>query len=160
MIGVGYGRKLTDKFSVGGQVKYVSDNLGAMDTFNSTTGVLSANQQADLTSLLFDFGTSYHTGWNGVVIASTDMTHFEPKSVAERQDAPLIDLMVGLDADGFWRAVERTRASVCGYAPVTATLTAAKLLGATRGEKLSYYTSGEIQAGPVVGYASVALLKD
>jgi AmmeMemoRadiSam system protein B len=87
------------------------------------------------------------------------MTHYEPQAVAERQDLPLIDLMLRLDADGFWHERQRTRASVCGYAPITAALTAARLLGAVRGEKLSYYTSGEMHPGPVVGYASVALLR-
>ncbi len=99
-------------------------------------------------------------GCDAVIVASTDMTHYEPRSVAERQDGALIELMLRVEADDFWRARERSRASVCGYAPVTTVLTAARALGATRGEKLSYYTSGEMHPGPVVGYASVALVRD
>jgi len=99
-------------------------------------------------------------GRNAVVIASTDMTHYGLPSEVKRQDAGLIEFMLRLDAEGFWHARERSRASVCGYAPVTATLAAAKALGAVRGEKLSYYTSGEIHPGTVVGYASVALVRD
>ena len=43
MIGLAYGRKLTDKFSVGGQFKYVSDKLGAMNTIDAITGVITEN---------------------------------------------------------------------------------------------------------------------
>jgi len=99
-------------------------------------------------------------GRNAVVIASTDMTHYGLPPEVKRQDLALIEFMLRLDAEGFWYARASSRASVCGYAPVTVTLTAAKVLDAVRGEKLSYYTSGEIHPGTVVGYASVALVKD
>jgi len=99
-------------------------------------------------------------GRSAVLIASTDMTHYEPKQVAERQDRMLIEHMLHLDAEALWHTQRQHDISMCGVAPTAAMITAAKALGATGAELLSYHTSGDL--GPmadVVGYAAVALLR-
>ncbi|MFB6267155.1 MAG: AmmeMemoRadiSam system protein B [Halodesulfurarchaeum sp.] len=94
-----------------------------------------------------------------VLVASTDMTHYQPKSTAEKQDRKAIDRMEALDATGLLRTVSRERISMCGYGPTAAVLRAGSTAGASEGELLAYATSGDT-AGPtreVVGYCSMAI---
>lgn len=94
-----------------------------------------------------------------VVVASTDLTHYEPQAVAEAQDQKAIDRMVALDADGLLETVASEDISMCGYGPTAVALETARRLGAETGELLHYATSGDT-SGPsreVVGYASLAL---
>jgi AmmeMemoRadiSam system protein B len=96
---------------------------------------------------------------NTIVIASTDMTHQESQASATRKDRLVLDAVEKLDEEGVQEAVRRNRMTMCGYGPVSAALVASKLLGADRGEILSYHTSGDITGdlGAVVGYASAKL---
>lgn len=101
MVGISYGRMLTNKFSVGGQIKYVADKLGVMDTYNSTTDVLSPMQEAKLDAVLFDFGTSYQTGWNGVNLSMTiqNFGTSQKASNGVEEFTPPLTFKVGLEAD-------------------------------------------------------------
>jgi len=98
---------------------------------------------------------------NALVIASTDMTHYEPQKVAEKKDKTVIDAALKLDERRLYSAVEGGQVSMCGYGPVVAALTAAKLLGAKSGELLCYKTSGDVVGdySSVVGYASLILTR-
>lgn len=99
-------------------------------------------------------------GRNVVIIASTDMTHQEPRSVAGAQDRLLAERLAALDAEGLLRERRRHDITMCGYGPVAATLIAAKALGATHAEILRYGDSGEAHPmGTVVGYLSAALYR-
>jgi hypothetical protein len=71
-IGVGYARSLTDKFSVGGNVKWVKEDLGNSYTqvggFNGSGSSVTPNDslstivRANQTVMAFDFGIMYRTG--------------------------------------------------------------------------------------------------
>jgi len=100
-------------------------------------------------------------GLNALVIASTDLTHYEPHEVAVRKDAEVIRAVEALDVPGLYRAVEELPVSMCGYGPTAAAMVAAKALGATRGELLKYATSGDITGDrhAVVGYATIAITR-
>lgn len=97
-----------------------------------------------------------------VMVASTDMTHFESAQTARRQDEILIERMEALDPQGLLRERERWGITMCGYGPVAAMLTAAKALGATRAQRLCYTNSGEVgpRDGGVVAYLSLAVWRD
>jgi AmmeMemoRadiSam system protein B len=94
-------------------------------------------------------------GKNGLVIASSDLTHYEP------QDRMAIDAALELDEERYYNTVESYGISTCGYGPVIAAITAAKELGAKKAELLSYGTSGDVlgDRSAVVGYASIAFTK-
>jgi len=98
---------------------------------------------------------------NALVIASTDMTHYEPQKVAERKDKTVIDAALKLDEKALYSTVEANQVSMCGYGPVTATITAAKLLGTRNGKLLCYKTSGDAVGdySAVVGYASLVFTR-
>ncbi|MBM4162540.1 MAG: PorV/PorQ family protein [Ignavibacteria bacterium] len=65
MVGVGYAQALTDRFSVGANVKYVAQNLGS-----STIGFDQKNdlikKENSVGVLAFDFGMLYRTGFKSL----------------------------------------------------------------------------------------------
>ncbi len=94
-----------------------------------------------------------------LLIASTDMTHYEPHEVASRKDRRAIDRIIQLDAEGLYRTVREERISMCGFIPTTVALSAAAQLGASKGELILYRTSGDTNGDydQVVGYAGVLI---
>lgn len=100
-------------------------------------------------------------GKNAVVIASSDMTHYEPQKTAEQKDNAAADAIARLDEAALQQTVEAQNMSMCGYGPVSAAIVAAKHLGASSCRILAYKTSGEITGdyGQVVGYLAAAMSK-
>ncbi|MBN2223788.1 MAG: AmmeMemoRadiSam system protein B [Deltaproteobacteria bacterium] len=92
-----------------------------------------------------------------LIVASSDMTHYEPAREAEKKDRMVIDRMLNLDPDGVYETVRDNRITMCGVIPVTIMLAAAKELGASTAELAGYMTSGDTSGdyGSVVGYAGV-----
>jgi len=101
------------------------------------------------------------SGKNCLVIASTDMTHYEPQKSAERKDRAAIDAVLKLDEGRLYSTVEDLNISMCGYGPAIAAITAAKALGAKKAQLLCYKTSGDVTGdySAVVGYSSIVLTK-
>lgn len=94
-----------------------------------------------------------------VIIASSDMTHYEPQESARQKDNKAIEAILDLDEDELLRRVDEFGISMCGYAPTVALITAAKALGATRAELVRYQTSGDVTGdySSVVGYAAIII---
>ena len=63
-------------------------------------------------------------GYDVVVIASSDMSHYIPKETAEKLDMMLLDRAVALDIPGMYDAIARYDISACGYGPIAAMITA------------------------------------
>jgi MEMO1 family protein len=95
-----------------------------------------------------------------MVIASSDMNHYESDSATRVKDRFAIDRLLALDPKGLWEVVRERNISMCGYGPAVAMLTAARRMGATRAELIKYATSGDVSGDRdmVVGYAGVAVL--
>lgn len=93
---------------------------------------------------------------NTVVIASSDMTHYEPAKVAAVKDQAALRAVLSLDAKGFYETIERNNVTACGYAPITSLITYASGVCA-KATLLSYHNSGDITGdhSSVVGYAAV-----
>ena len=100
-------------------------------------------------------------GTNVVVIASTDMTHYEPQETAEQKDKIALRALEELDERKFYSAIEDHRLTACGYGPVVALVTAAKILGAKKSRVICYKTSGDVTGDytAVVGYAAATITK-
>ena len=92
-----------------------------------------------------------------LIIASSDMNHYESDSVTRVKDQNAIACMLDLDAEGLYEVVKTENISMCGFGPVTAMLIATIQLGATAGELVKYATSGDIfgERDQVVGYAGL-----
>ena len=88
-----------------------------------------------------------------LIVASTDMTHYESAGAAHRKDGVLIKRIEALDPEGLVRERDQRRITMCGVGPVAATIVAAKACGAARVQSLAYSTSGDVMpASEVVGY--------
>jgi AmmeMemoRadiSam system protein B len=100
-------------------------------------------------------------GKNAVIIASTDMTHYEPQRSAEKKDKAAIEAVLKLDEAQLYSTVEGLSITMCGPGPTMALITAAKALSAKKAELLCHKTSGDITGdySAVVGYASIAFMK-
>lgn len=94
-----------------------------------------------------------------LLVASSDMTHYEPDDTARAQDARALERVLALDPEGLLAVTARDRITMCGVVPVAVLLAAARALGATRGELVAYATSGEVSGDTdsVVGYAGVVI---
>lgn len=94
-----------------------------------------------------------------LIIASSDMNHYEPDDVTRVKDRKAIEPILALDPRGLCDTVRREGITMCGYGPTAVMLTAAKLLGARRAELVRYATSGDITGDreEVVGYAGIVV---
>lgn len=66
MFGVGYAKALSEKFSVGGNVKYAKQNLGGGYTALASTGEATAFKNYSIDVFAFDLGVLYHTGFKSL----------------------------------------------------------------------------------------------
>jgi AmmeMemoRadiSam system protein B len=100
-------------------------------------------------------------GKNGVIIASSDMTHYEPQESAKRKDKMVLEAVEAMDEAKLYSVIEAHRISACGYGPIAALIVAAKILGAKEAKLLCYKTSGDVigDYSSVVGYAAVCFKK-
>jgi hypothetical protein len=67
-LGVGYARAITDRFSVGGHVKYAHQNLG-QSAMGVGEGIGFDFQDNKIGTLAYDFGVLYHTGFRSLALA-------------------------------------------------------------------------------------------
>jgi AmmeMemoRadiSam system protein B len=94
-----------------------------------------------------------------LMIASSDMNHYESDVITREKDRLAIERILALDPRGLWGTVRDRGISMCGYAPTVSILTAAKWRGATRADLVSYATSGDVTGDyeAVVGYAGIVI---
>jgi len=94
-----------------------------------------------------------------LIIASSDMNHFESDERTRRKDRRAIDQVLARDARGLYDTVRHEHISMCGYCPTVAALVAANRLGARDAELVRYATSAETSGdyARVVGYAGMAV---
>jgi AmmeMemoRadiSam system protein B len=95
-----------------------------------------------------------------LLLASSDMTHYESAEAAALQDTMAIDRMKDVDPQGLYRTVLEKNISMCGFAPTVSALTACLDLGASEGRLIQYTNSGEASGDyrQVVAYAGLVIL--
>jgi AmmeMemoRadiSam system protein B len=100
-------------------------------------------------------------GKNAIIIASSDMTHYEPREIAAKKDKLVLDAVKAMDEAKLYSIIETQRISACGYGPIIALIAAAKSLGGKEAKLLCYKTSGDVigDYSSVVGYAAVCFTK-
>jgi len=99
------------------------------------------------------------SGKEVLILASSDMTHYEPRAAAEKKDHYVLKKLADMNPSILYRSVTGHHISMCGIMPVTVALIAALELGATKTELVRYTDSGEItgDTDQVVGYAGVLI---
>lgn len=95
-----------------------------------------------------------------LIVASSDMNHYESDVVTRAKDHRAIERILTLDPRGLFDVVTQQDISMCGYGPAVVMLTAARQLGAKSAELVKYATSGDISGDRdmVVGYAGVVVV--
>ena len=93
----------------------------------------------------------------GVVIVSSDFTHYEPHEVAQQLDHKAIEQILSLDVEGFYQHLVGERLSICGGGAIVVLMGIAQRLGWNQTRLLSYATSGDVSGdrSAVVGYAAI-----
>ena len=94
-----------------------------------------------------------------LLLASSDLSHYEPANTAELKDAQALGAVQKLDGEELLRRCHREGITMCGRAPVATVLTAARALGASRADVVDYRHSGWVTGdeSSVVGYAGVVI---
>ena len=99
-------------------------------------------------------------GRRALLVASSDLSHYQPAVVANRVDAAVVDAVSRFDEEALMRRLGTHDNVACGGGPVVAVMKAARALGADRATVLKYGDSGDVGEGDkshVVGYLSAAL---
>jgi hypothetical protein len=93
------------------------------------------------------------------VIASGDLTHYEPQTQAEYKDKLAIEAICRLDADKLLDLRDELNISMCAGAPAYTMLCCSQLLKANKGKLILYETSGAATDNfrAVVGYGGIGI---
>ncbi|MBN1859524.1 AmmeMemoRadiSam system protein B [Candidatus Bipolaricaulota bacterium] len=99
------------------------------------------------------------TGERGVLIVSSDLTHYESEDFAVRVDQAVLEQICALDWQGLNDLASSERVTVCGIPAILTALHWSKAVGIVRGDVLAYATSADVTGDrrAVVGYAAVGL---
>jgi AmmeMemoRadiSam system protein B len=98
-------------------------------------------------------------GEHVLIVASSDMTHYESAASARRKDQLALERVLVLDGKGLLELCRSRGITMCGVVPATIMIEAALRLGASEAELVAYGTSGDVTGDndQVVGYAAVTI---
>ena len=117
-----------------------------------------------------DIGTSLKLGnllaksisrKNAIIIASSDLTHYELNLNAYAKDFRLIKSIEKIDIELFYQTIKNLNISICGYGAIASLMRSVHLLGSKKGVLLKYATSGDItldNKNTVVAYTAIAFV--
>lgn len=94
---------------------------------------------------------------SALVVASSDMTHYESQQEANKKDMSAIAEITALKEEGLYNVVRESNITMCGAYPAIAMMVCSKERGATKAELVKYTTSGDVTKDydQVVGYAGI-----
>ncbi|MCG3108003.1 hypothetical protein L3N51_00279 [Metallosphaera sp. J1] len=94
-----------------------------------------------------------HGDMDVVVLASSDLNHYDPHDVTLAKDELVIKKIQEMDHKGLYKVIEEYDVTVCGYAPIMASLILAKKMH-KKPYVLKHATSGDTSGdkSSVVGY--------
>ncbi len=92
-----------------------------------------------------------------VIIASSDLNHYEDQETTIKKDKALIDSILSLDINRFYYTLYKYNVSACGYGAIATLIYITNKLGG-KAKLLYASTSGEVTGYdvPVVGYSAIA----
>ena len=96
-------------------------------------------------------------GRRAVLVASSDLTHYEPADAARRKDVALLQRVLEGDLEGFYSTLDRLNVTSCGFGAIATVMETSRSLGLARPELLKYATSGDTTGDnlQVVGYGAL-----
>ncbi|MDD3678304.1 MAG: AmmeMemoRadiSam system protein B [Dehalococcoidales bacterium] len=101
------------------------------------------------------------SGKEALIVASSDMTHYEEQESVIKKDGMAIEPILALNEDELLERIRKNNISMCGYGPIVSVITVARELGAKRAELVMHRTSGDTSGdySSVVGYAGIIIKK-
>jgi hypothetical protein len=98
---------------------------------------------------------------NALLVASTDLSHFNDQETAKLMDFEMLRCFESFDPDAIFATEASGRGAACGHAAVAAVLWAARALGADTVKVLHHATSGDVTGdfSSVVGYGAAVVMK-
>ena len=98
---------------------------------------------------------------SAVLVASTDLSHFYPQTVARTLDGEMLRQVQAFNPMGVLEIEEQGKGFACGRGALAAVLWAAKGLGANHAQVLNYATSGDVTGdfSQVVGYGAAVFTR-
>ncbi len=114
-------------------------------------------QDIDTAKTLASALASLLKGMKAVLVASSDLTHYEPAGDARKKDSALLDRVLNMDLEGFYSILEKLNVTACGFGAIATVMETAKSLGLSKPELLKYATSGDTTGDnlQVVGYGAL-----
>jgi Type IX secretion system protein PorV len=103
LVGFSYAQALTDKFSIGGTVKYAMESLwtdNVITTVNSVTGE-ETSYKTYAEAFLFDFGMIYNTGYRSVQIGVSAQNFGPQVTFASKEHPAPFAFRLGISANMF-----------------------------------------------------------
>jgi MEMO1 family protein len=103
--------------------------------------------------------TLKEVGVDTLVVASSDMNHYESDEVTRNKDRKAIDRILAMDPKGLYQVIKSESISMCGYGPTVAMLCGTTFGTPAKAELIKYATSGDISGDrkEVVGYAGIVV---
>jgi len=97
VVGLGYAIAPTDRFSVGGQVKFVNEKLG--NAYLDTDGSVEGIESLDMDAVAYDFGLMYQMDWKNLMIAMSARNFSESLKYAEEAFELPLTFRMGVAVD-------------------------------------------------------------
>lgn len=118
--------------------------------------LVMGDQQRDVCFALGNAVAEVLRDRNVVLVASTDLSHYYPASVAERLDAVMMNDVAAFDFEQLMTDLETRRTEACGGGPTVAVMVALHELGVRKIKVTHRSTSGDTTGdySSVVGYLS------
>lgn len=115
------------------------------------------NQNYDICLMLGEILAKVCEKEDIVIIASSDLTHYESHDKAKEKDLQVLQAVEEMDTKKLYEIRSDLNVSMCGHGPIGVTIESAKKMGRSSGKILKYATSGDSSGikNQVVGYGSV-----
>lgn len=96
---------------------------------------------------------------DALVVASSDMTHYESQASVNMKDKVAIHEILALNEENLYKKARDMQITMCGIYPAITMLVCSKERGAEKAELVCYETSGDITGDyeQVVGYAGIMI---
>ena len=132
-------------------LQYFSNDFKIVPIVMGTQTFSTAN---DLSNAIFNAALKLNKSY--CVIASTDLSHFNNQEKANKVDGFVLEDISDMNEFKLFEEVVQYNITMCGYAPVMATISLSKRCGKNSCDILAYRTSGDVTGDftSVVGYAS------
>ncbi len=135
-------------------LQFLSEKAGR--SFKIVPIVLATQQFDDLEEIGVAIASAIDKR-SAVIIASSDMNHYESQEITQKKDSLAIEQMLMYSPFGLLETVQKNSITMCGVGPAVSAMIAAKHLGASKAELIAHSTSAEINHDyhNIVGYSSI-----